>query len=147
MSISPPKNPLAVKCPTDRCKCVVFQAGKAVLVQRKPREELPRLGRDIPSSLSMPDNVKRMITIPKSAEKPATDDEEEENSYYWMVADVMEFDNVGVSHTKNGIKYLSCADCDLAPIGYYDTEAAAANDNKHEYLIAVGRVAYKPQQQ
>ncbi|KAJ2755076.1 hypothetical protein H4R27_003540 [Coemansia aciculifera] len=136
MSDSPPKNPLAIKCPMDRCKCVVFQGKAATLVQRKLRERLPAIGSNLFKSPEIPEVVKRMMTTPKPDEKPKDD-------YYWMVTDIMAFDNVGVSHTKDGIKYLSCADCDLAPIGYHDTETTA--DSKKEYLIAIDRVAYKQQ--
>ncbi|KAJ2893275.1 hypothetical protein IWW38_002919 [Coemansia aciculifera] len=145
MPKSPPTNPLAVKCPTDRCQCTVFQPGTATLVQRTPREKLPELGKDIAKdNREMPDVIKNMLaTHSKDTLKNKT-----EGMFFWLVDDVMAFDNVGVSHTKNGIKYLSCADCDLAPIGYYDIEAAtaASGSKKHEYLIAVDRVAYKQQQ-
>ncbi|KAJ2734792.1 hypothetical protein IW152_002010 [Coemansia sp. BCRC 34962] len=133
MSDSSPRNPVAIKCPTDRCKCVVFPGRAATLVHRKPREKLPAIGSDLFKCPEIPEQVKHMMDTPKPDEEP--------KEYYWMVADVMAFDNVGVSHTKDGIKYLSCADCDLAPIGYHDTKVAVGS--KAEYLIAIDRVAYK----
>ncbi|KAJ2054960.1 hypothetical protein GGI03_006445, partial [Coemansia sp. RSA 2337] len=129
MSDSPSLNPLAVKCPTDRCKCVVLQSKTATLVQRKPRKKLPEIASDLFKSPDIPEVVKRMMSTPKSDEKPKDD-------YYWMVTDIMAFDNVGVSRIVDGIKYLSCADCDLAPIGYHDTAITSADD-KMEYLIAI----------
>jgi hypothetical protein len=34
---------------------------------------------------------------------------------------MMKFENIGFCNTIDGIKYLSCADCDLGPLGYHDT--------------------------
>ncbi|KAJ2744648.1 hypothetical protein GGI20_002789 [Coemansia sp. BCRC 34301] len=123
-------NPLTVKCPKNTCKCVVLPADKATLVHCTPRVRLPELGTETPVVTTVPDEVQRMLAAPST-----------EGGYFWMVTDVMDFDNIGVSHTKDGIKYLACADCDLAPIGYCDTKT---DDSKHKYLIAVDRVAYKP---
>lgn len=39
---------------------------------------------------------------------------------YWTVADMFSFENVGFSHTRDSIKYLVCADCELGPIGYHE---------------------------
>ncbi|KAJ2691364.1 hypothetical protein IWW39_000049 [Coemansia spiralis] len=117
---------------TDEQYGVVVE-GAATLVHRKPREKLPAIGSNLFKCPEMPEQVKRMMDTPKPGEEP--------KEYYWMVTDVMAFDNVGVSHTKDGIKYLSCADCDLAPIGYHDTQVAVGD--KTEYLIATDRVAYK----
>lgn len=49
---------------------------------------------------------------------------------------MMDFENIGFSHTLNDTKYLSCADCDLAPLGYHPLGQSP------EYLIAARRVAY-----
>ena len=60
---------------------------------------------------------------------------------YWRVNDVFDFDNVGVSRevVVNGktVKYLTCADCEIGPIGWYWAE------NKGEiFLCKDERVLY-----
>ena len=37
-----------------------------------------------------------------------------------MVDDMFLFDNLGFTNTVNTTKYLSCADCDVGPLGYHD---------------------------
>ena len=39
---------------------------------------------------------------------------------FYRVGDMFDFDNLGFTNTVNTIKYLSCADCDVGPIGYHD---------------------------
>ncbi|GAB0098376.1 Guanine nucleotide exchange factor MSS4 homolog [Sergentomyia squamirostris] len=43
----------------------------------------------------------------------------EELSDFWMVDDMFTFENIGVSHTVNNMKYLVCADCEMGPVGYH----------------------------
>ncbi|KAG0288383.1 hypothetical protein BGZ98_004280, partial [Dissophora globulifera] len=62
----------------------------------------------------------------------------EELQSFWRVADMMAFENIGFSRKlPNGIQFLSCADCDIGPLGYYETTRP-----DKEYLIAVNRVRY-----
>lgn len=39
---------------------------------------------------------------------------------FWSVPDMFQFENVGYTNSVNGIKYLTCADCEIGPIGYQD---------------------------
>ena len=56
---------------------------------------------------------------------------------FWLVSDMFHFDNVGFSNTVNGReKYLICADCEVGPIGWHDTQ------NRQEYFVAAERVQY-----
>lgn len=72
--------------------------------------------------------------IRKRAEKE-DGSEEEELSDYWVINDMYQFENIGYSNTVNGKKYLTCADCELGPLGWFDQET------KVSYL-AVYRVKY-----
>lgn len=56
---------------------------------------------------------------------------------FWLVRDMFAFENVGVSHAVNQLKYLTCADCEIGPIGYHDME------KKDEFLVAWNRVTEK----
>jgi len=63
--------------------------------------------------------------------------EYEKLKQFWVINDMFDFDNVGFSHTLDGIKYLVCADCEKGPIGYHDTK----NGGKNCYL-ALARVRH-----
>ncbi|XP_013786625.1 guanine nucleotide exchange factor MSS4-like isoform X2 [Limulus polyphemus] len=39
---------------------------------------------------------------------------------FWCVDDIYSFENVGFSSTVGQIKYLTCADCEIGPIGWHD---------------------------
>ena len=56
---------------------------------------------------------------------------------HWLVKDMFDFDNIGFSNTVNGSeKYLICADCEVGPIGWHNTQ------NRTEYYVAANRVQY-----
>ena len=57
---------------------------------------------------------------------------------YWLVIDMMTFDNVGFLKTVDGLKYLICADCEVGPIGYQNV----VEDMKRLY-VAPNRVKYQ----
>ena len=42
------------------------------------------------------------------------------------------------SKSKDGIKYLTCADCEVGPLGYHDP-----NQKPLRFLIAASRVKYE----
>lgn len=54
---------------------------------------------------------------------------------FWRVNDMFAFQNVGFSNTVGNNKYLTCADCEAGPIGYYDIES------KKSY-VALSRVVH-----
>ncbi|XP_053664473.1 guanine nucleotide exchange factor MSS4 homolog [Anopheles marshallii] len=54
---------------------------------------------------------------------------------FWMVENMYTFENIGFSNTVDNRKYLTCADCELGPIGYHDLET------KKSY-IALARVQH-----
>ncbi|XP_031562012.1 guanine nucleotide exchange factor MSS4-like [Actinia tenebrosa] len=56
---------------------------------------------------------------------------------HWMVENMMTFENVGFSKTVNSIKYLTCADCEIGPIGWHDIQ-----DRKLSY-VSLERVNYE----
>jgi len=55
---------------------------------------------------------------------------------FWLVSDMMTFENVGFSRTVDNIKYLICADCEIGPIGWHSVL------DKSAYYIAVDRVKH-----
>ncbi|EDW11477.2 guanine nucleotide exchange factor MSS4 homolog [Drosophila mojavensis] len=40
--------------------------------------------------------------------------------HFWLVEDMMTFENIGFSHTVDGRKFLVCADCERGPVGYHE---------------------------
>lgn len=63
-------------------------------------------------------------------------DQQESIKDYWMVDDIYMFENIGVSHTVDNIKYLACADCERGPVGWHDLST------KKSY-IALSRVMHE----
>ncbi|KAJ2557678.1 hypothetical protein EV175_001198 [Coemansia sp. RSA 1933] len=132
-------NPLAIGCPRVGCKCTIIRAGAATLVQRETsaKTSTESTGSTVMPAIGAPDaelnssNVPDQITVITGSS----------DGWYWMLTDMMDFENVGFSHAIGSIKYLSCADCDLAPLGYHDT--ALAIKGTKEFLIAVDRVVYR----
>lgn len=61
------------------------------------------------------------------------------NEHFWHVSDMMHFDNVGFSKTVGDTKFLSCADCDVGPIGYHNISR-----QPKEYLINIDCARYRP---
>lgn len=39
---------------------------------------------------------------------------------YWLVEQLDGFENIGVTHKAENVKYLACADCELGPVGWQD---------------------------
>lgn len=54
---------------------------------------------------------------------------------FYHVENMYTFENIGFTHTVDNYKYLSCADCDAGPIGYYDM------NTKHSF-VALSRVEH-----
>ncbi|XP_003692185.1 guanine nucleotide exchange factor MSS4 homolog [Apis florea] len=63
-------------------------------------------------------------------------DQQELITNYWLVEDMYTFENIGVSHTVDNVKYLACADCERGPVGWHDVST------KKSY-IALSRVKHE----
>ncbi|KAI9305994.1 Mss4-like protein [Cunninghamella echinulata] len=113
------KNKGDIFCPKDNCNCLILRKNTAVLVTRDG-DKL-----SIPET-TLPEN----ITLDQEGDKDETQ--------FWQLGDMMDFDNVGFSKTIGTVKYLSCADCDLGPIGYHDT-----SNTQKEYLVSIRRARYR----
>lgn len=62
--------------------------------------------------------------------------EMEELVDFWVVMDMLTFENVGFSNTVDGIKYLVCADCEAGPIGFQNTK------DPNMFYVALRRVRH-----
>ncbi|KAK4057497.1 hypothetical protein OIO90_001566 [Microbotryomycetes sp. JL221] len=142
-------------CPRPECRCLLLKAGTAKLVRSHKNDfELPELPRPV--------NTQPLKQTQSNA--------------YWSVDSPLSFENIGFSRnttlpinstlqtssttSEEMIKYLICADCDLGPLGWHDTQGkdlgfeveqenhsnstAAVNLRKgREFLLHVERVRYK----
>lgn len=60
-----------------------------------------------------------------------------ESSYrFWLLTDMLQFENIGFTNTVDKKKYLICADCEIGPLGYQNLDKA------NEFLVCVERVKY-----
>lgn len=55
---------------------------------------------------------------------------------YWLVEEINNFENIGVSHKVENVKYLACADCERGPVGWYDLSTSRS-------YVALSRVKHK----
>lgn len=65
----------------------------------------------------------------------------------WRVTSPYSFENISLSKAVQGMplgfKYLSCAECDLGPLGWHDPSGTAKEtETGPEYLLAVDRAVY-----
>lgn len=55
---------------------------------------------------------------------------------YWRVDNIFTFENIGFSNTVDNVKYLTCADCEIGPIGWH-------NISNEKSYVALARVLHK----
>ncbi|XP_077983015.1 guanine nucleotide exchange factor MSS4-like [Glandiceps talaboti] len=102
------KNTKFVVC--QRCQSKVLKPGSAVFAQKE-------------------------LYLPHMKKKSESDQSSGETlNDFWLVDDMYTFENVGFTNTVDGIKYLTCADCEVGPIGWHDLR------NKTQFYVALDRV-------
>ncbi|KAF9365023.1 hypothetical protein BGX34_011695 [Mortierella sp. NVP85] len=142
-------NKFDIYCPQENCRCKILLASAGTLVQRpKSKLALPNLPGAAVSSIEDNPESEKNEAAEHSTTNNATEGESgaeadvEELQSFWKVQDMMAFENIGFSRRlPNQIQLLSCADCDIGPLGYHDASTSASNATK-EYLIAINRVRY-----
>lgn len=78
--------------------------------------------------------VEKQFSLPSmTKEKSQTEANKDDLKDFWKVSDMFHFENVGFSHTADGVKYLTCADCEMGPIGWHDLQTK-------ENFVALSRV-------
>lgn len=104
------KNLKTVVCP--RCRSVVLRPGTAKYDR---------------ASISLPP-----MTVEKEKDHPC---EEVQLYDVWLVDDMFTFENVGFSNTVGSMKYLTCADCEVGPIGWQDLTKPTEIYVAHERVL------------
>ncbi|KAI9183297.1 hypothetical protein H9P43_004214 [Blastocladiella emersonii ATCC 22665] len=98
-------NVFRVYCPNPKCRCLLLRENLGTVVKRTPKYALPRL---------------------VASEASDEDNDGEVETEYFEVRDMMQFENIGFTKTLNGaVKFLTCADCDLGPLGFQEVGANA----------------------
>ncbi|KAJ8709998.1 hypothetical protein PYW07_009364 [Mythimna separata] len=105
------KNKLIVKCKFCGSKMLDKKSAKYITLEK-----------DLP--LMQQDNNRKEGEIQN---EPITE--------FYHVENMYTFENIGFTHTVANCKYLSCADCDAGPVGFYDM------DTKHSY-VAISRIEH-----
>ncbi|KAL0073886.1 Mss4-like protein [Phycomyces blakesleeanus] len=117
--ISAEKNAADLLCPKESCNCIIMRKNTAILVERDGEK------------LSFPEQNLGLDIAQGTETRP-------EETHFWKLKDMMDFENIGFSKTVGTIKYLSCADCDIGPLGYHDTAV-----EPKEYLVSIRRARYR----
>ncbi|KAJ3155338.1 hypothetical protein HDU86_004429 [Geranomyces michiganensis] len=105
-------NAFDIHCP--KCRCLVIRRGVATQQDSDQKVELP------PPAAT-------------SAKYPLVP------AFSWMLSNMMAFENIGFTKAVPGgddTRYLSCADCDVGPLGYHPPTLPKT------FLIAADRVRY-----
>ncbi|CAD7079816.1 unnamed protein product [Hermetia illucens] len=61
--------------------------------------------------------------------------EKETLSGFWVVEDMMTFENIGFSNTLDRTKFLICCDCEMGPVGYHNIDTRVS-------YVALSRVRH-----
>ncbi|KAF9979366.1 hypothetical protein BGZ73_000060 [Actinomortierella ambigua] len=128
-------NRFDIYCPQSSCRSLILRKQTAHIVKR-PRTNLSKEGSQ---------QIDGRPQIQEQTQDSTSNEQGQEDAAdpmlsFWIVKDMMDFDNIGFTKTlPSGIKLLACADCDTGPLGYHDTNAAP---DSREYLIAFNRVRY-----
>lgn len=87
---------------------------KLLICQRCQSKILkPDMGRYVENEFFVP-------SMKKKSDSSGSPDAGETLSQFWLVEDIYHFENVGFSNTVDSTKYLTCADCEIGPIGVHD---------------------------
>lgn len=85
------------------------------------------------------DYLKEEFQMPAMNQSGSNDDLiREKLSDFWVVDDMLKFENVGFTNTFENVKYLICADCEIGPIGFTNL------NTPNKFFVAIERVESKP---
>ena len=54
---------------------------------------------------------------------------------FWLINDMLTFENVGFTNVVDDKKYLICADCEIGPIGFQKV-------NTNQFYVCLNRVKH-----
>jgi hypothetical protein len=77
---------------------------------------------------------KQSTNEPTTADAVAVDN----LTQFWRAADQFTFENAGFTFSVDGVRYITCADCECGPIGYVDKQTK-------DHFVALQRVKHDNQ--
>ena len=84
---------------------------------------------------SIADYHEEVYDIPLITNKVGCENNEKLNKF-WLVDNMMKFENIGLTNTVNNRKYLICADCEIGPLGFQNL------DNTNKLFLAIERIKH-----
>ena len=118
--------------PTSAKQFVEWDSLESKLESRNRQIHCPRC----PSKICLADVGTLVSSAMKMARYKVHAEDEEMVTSFWLLASLMSFENIGVTKVVDNIKFLSCADCEVGPLGWHDI-----GDNT-KFYIAAERVRY-----
>ena len=79
--------------------------------------------------------IESVTQIPMIESKTGCDNCEELKDF-WLIDDMMKFENIGFTNDVKDRKYLICADCEIGPLGFQNIE------DKNKLFLAINRVKH-----
>ena len=122
------KNSKKIKCL--RCDSYILQPNSGVFKKVEEPILLPSMKskRDLAASKST-DSTDTTITDNTQIQMDKLDS-------FWLINDMLVFENIGFTNAVDNMKYLICADCEIGPVGVQNL------DKPNEFLVAFERVKY-----
>jgi hypothetical protein len=105
-----------------RCNSYILQPNSCVFHKQESAIEIPSMRKK--KDLAQASVADREIDLEKTVD-------------FWLVDNMMTFENIGFTNTVENKKYLICADCEIGPIGLQNL------DKPNEYLVCLDRVKYE----
>jgi guanine nucleotide exchange factor len=84
---------------------------------------------------SSADYVEEEHEIPLIKNKTGCENNEKIQKF-WLVNNMMKFENIGFTNTVNNRKYLICADCEIGPLGFQNL------DEPNKLFLAIQRIKH-----
>ena len=84
---------------------------------------------------SIADYIEEAHDIPLINNKAGCGNNEKLNQF-WLVDNMMKFENIGFTNTVNNHKYLICADCEIGPLGFQNL------DEPNKLFLAIQRIKH-----
>lgn len=110
------KNKNKIKCL--RCDSYILQPMTGVYSKQEPSISIPL----VKQKKELANNLDKM--------------EKESIENFWLVQEMMTFENIGFTNTVDNKKYLICADCEIGPIGLQSLQ------KPNEFLLCIDRVKH-----
>lgn len=115
------KNTMRMRCL--RCDSLILEPSTAVFTKHESLVEIPSM-------------KKKHDLVANKSSDGAEVIHNDSHDRFWLLTDMLTFENIGFTNTVDQKKYLICADCEIGPLGFQNLE------KPNEFLVCVERVKY-----